>query len=128
MEDRLIENDMVGGKREHDGVRVALERKLGARGDGGSGIAPHRLQHDRRVDPDILGLRAGEEAEIVRRHHDRRREQVGRAHAGERLLVGRALAHQRQKLLGHRVARHRPQPRARPAREQERNDLLGSHA
>ena len=108
MKDRLVENDVIGGEREHDRIGIAPERELGAGGDGGSGIAPHRLEHDRRVNPDLLGLRPREEPEIVGRHHDRRREQIRRAHAGERLLIGRALAHQRQKLLGHRIARHRP--------------------
>ena len=71
---------MVGGEREHDRLGIALQRELGAGGDGRRGIAPHRLEHDGRVDADLLGLPAGKEPELGRGHHDRRREQVAVSH------------------------------------------------
>ena len=43
-------------------------------------------------------------------------------HARQGLLVGRALADQRQKLLGQSVARDRPQPRPGAAGKQNRDD------
>ena len=54
---------------------------------------------------------------------DRRREQLGVGDPQQRLLIGRALADQRQELLRQRVARHRPEPRAGAAGEQNGNDL-----
>jgi hypothetical protein len=54
----LAENDLVGGEHEYDRSRIAPKRELGACGNRRSGIAAHRLEHDRSVDLHVLRLRA----------------------------------------------------------------------
>ena len=104
---RHVENDVVGGKRQHDRVGVALERNRSRRRDGGTRIPPQRFDHHSSVDADVLCLAAGEEMEIRAGDDDRRGEHRV-LHPQQRLLVGRMLADQRQKLFGQGVARHRP--------------------
>ena len=87
----------------------------------GAGIAPHRLDHDRRLDADFLGLPAGEEMEIRAGDHDRRREHRV-LHAQQGFLIGRPVADQRQELLRQGVARHRPKPGPGAAGQQNGDD------
>lgn len=125
LETILIENDMVGGKRENDGVRIALGCKRHAGGDGRTGIAGFRFEHDVGLDTKLLGLVAGEEAKIVGRDDDRRAS--GRFDPRESLLIGGKLACERQELLRHAVARDRPEPRAGTAGEKHGGDLWNGH-
>ena len=73
-----VENDVVGGERQHHRLGIALARDRGRGGDGRAGIAPQRLDHHRRLDADLLGLAAGKEVEIRPGDDDRRRRTSGR--------------------------------------------------
>ena len=121
---RHVENDVVGGERQHHGVRIALARDRGRGGDRRPGIPPQRLDHHRRLDADVLGLAAGEEMEIRPGDDDRRREHRV-LHPQQGFLIGRAVADQRQELLGQGVARNRPKPRSGAAGKQNGNDRRG---
>ena len=118
-----IENDVVGRQRQHHRFRIAALGQHGGGGDRGAGIAAHRLDRDGRVDAQFLRLAAREKPEIGVRYHDRRREQLGVSHPQQGFLIARALAHQRQELLGEGVARNRPKPRSGAASEQNRDDF-----
>ena len=48
MEGVDIQNDMIGGEREHHRVRIAAFGEDRRGGDRGGGIAAHRLDRDRR--------------------------------------------------------------------------------
>jgi hypothetical protein len=122
-----VEDHVIGRDGEHNRVGVAASGERRSGRDRGTGIPPHRLEHDGGVDADLLGLAAREEAERVARHDDRRPEQIARRHPHQRLLVGRLLADQRQELLRHGVARHRPQARAGAAGENQRHDAGRGH-
>ena len=98
---------MVGGERQHHGVRVALARDRGRRRDRGPGIPSHRFDHHGRLDADFFGLAAGKEMKI-RPSNDDRRGEHRIAHPQQGLLVGRAVANQRQELLGQSVTGDRP--------------------
>ncbi len=116
-----IEDDVVGGERQHHGIGVALACDRGRRGDGRGGIPPQRFDHHGGVDADLFGLPAGEKVEIRPGDDDRRPEHRVR-HPQQRLLVGRLVAHQGQKLLRQGVPGHRPQACAGAAGEQDRDD------
>ena len=104
-----IENDVVGGQSQHHRLRIAFQGDGRGSGDCRPGIAPQRLDHDGGLDANLLGLAAGEKVEIRPGNHDGGgKHRV--AHPQQGLLIGRALAHQRQELLGQGVARDRPQP------------------
>ena len=121
---RRIENDVVGGQRQHHGLRVALERHRGRGGDRRPRISPQRLDHDRCLDADLFGLAAREEVEI-RSGDDDGRGEHRIAHPQQGLLIGRPIADQRQELLGQGVAGDRPEPRSGAAGKQDRNDRRG---
>ena len=87
----------------------------------GPRIPPQRFDHHSNVNADVLCLAAREEMEIRAGDDDRRGEHRV-LHPQQRLLVGRMLADQRQKLFGQGVARDRPQPRSGTAGEQDWND------
>lgn len=90
----------------------------------GPEIPPHRLDDDRSVDADLLGLAAGEEVEI-RAGDDNGRPEDAVLHPQQGLLIGRTVSNQRQELLGQRVARNRPQPGAGAAGKQDRDNRRG---
>ena len=117
-----VEDDVVGGQRQHHGVGIAAlgERRRGRHRR--AGIAAHRLDHHGGVDAELLGLAAGEKTKIGAGDDDRRRRTVGVGHAQQGLLIGRALAHQRQELLRQGVARHRPEPGPGAAGQKNGND------
>jgi hypothetical protein len=112
---------VVGRERQHDRLRITLAGQNRGRRDRGTGIAALRLQRDGGIDAEVVRLATGEEAKIGCRHDHGRREQLGVPHAQQRLLIGGLMADEGQELLGHRVARHRPQSRAGAAREQHGN-------
>jgi hypothetical protein len=99
---------MVGGQREHDCLGIARPRDHRGRRNGRRRVAPHRLEHDSHLDADLLGLAACEKSKILRCHDDRRREQLLIGDPLQCLLVGGMDPHQRQELLGHRIARYGP--------------------
>src|SRR5207237_8157154 len=70
-----IENDVIGGEREHDRRGAGSARDRCRRRDGRGGIAAHRLEHDGRIEGEFLRLPAGKEPERVGRHDDRRSKQ-----------------------------------------------------
>ena len=117
-----VEDHMVGGERQHHGVGIALARDRGNGGDRGPGIAAQRLHHHGDVDADLLRLTPREEMEVWPGDDDRRREQGLVRDPLQRLLIGRPVAHQRQELLGQRVARHRPEPCSRAAGQKDWNN------
>ena len=121
---RHVEDDVVGGERQHHGIRVALARHRGGGRDGRAGIPPQRLDHHRRLDADVLGLPAGEEMEIRAGDDDGGGEHRV-LHAQQGFLVGRTVADQRQELLGQGVARDRPKPRPGAAGEKNGDDRRG---
>ena len=97
--------------RHHEHQRIGLVRSERQRGDaaGRRGVAPHRLEDDRR------GRHAGEtkllgddEAVLVVGDDKRRRKLRRSATRSTGLLQQRALAEERQELLGILRARHRP--------------------
>ena len=114
---------MVGRQRQHDRIRIALQApsRPRRRSPGPNRAAPARAPPSPRS-PSSAAWRWRKKAEIGRRHHDRRGEQGRVGDPQQRLLIGRTLAHQRQKLLRHSVARDRPQTRAGAAGEQQRDD------
>jgi len=63
------------------------------------------------------------EAKVGLGDHDRARKQFGIRYAREHLLKRRCLPDQGHELLGHALARDRPQPRAGAAAHDHRNDL-----
>ena len=61
---------MLGRQRHHHRLGFPLARQDGSHRDGRSQVAPVRLEHDGGLDPELLRLVAGEEAEVGRGHHD----------------------------------------------------------
>ena len=104
-----VQDDVVGGEREDHSLRIAAPGICGSGRNGGRGIAAHRLDHDGRVDADILGLAAGEKAEIGARDDNRRCKQLGVGDTQQRLLIARTGSDQWQELLRQRIARDRPE-------------------
>ena len=68
----VVKDDVVGSQRKQDSVRIALQCEMRASSDRRGRVAPYRFNHDGRVNPDFLCLRAREKPKIVRCHHDRR--------------------------------------------------------
>jgi hypothetical protein len=95
---------MIGGKRQHHGLRIAVAGERRAGGERGTGIAAHRFDQDRDVDADFFSLPPREKAVIATGDHDRAGEQGVVGHSQQRVLVGGALANQRQELLRQGVA------------------------
>jgi hypothetical protein len=122
-----LAHDVVGGEHQHDCVRIAPRSQRGRDRDRRTGIAPRGLQHDVSLDADLAQLLRDDEAEVAIGDDDRAVEQVRIADAGKRLLECRAVADQRHELLGHRLARYRPQPRSRAAAHDHRCQPLACH-
>ena len=116
-------NDVIGCEHQHQGVAVALGREHGGNRDRRPGIAAHRLEHDVRLDAALAQLLRHHEAKVGLGDHDRARKQFGIRYAREHLLKGRFLSDQGHELLGHALARDRPQPRAGAAAHDHRDDL-----
>ena len=112
---------MIGGKRQHHGLGIAAAGDHGCRGDRGPRIAAHRLNDDRRVDADLLGLTPCKEMEAGAGDDDGRREHRV-PYAQQRFLVGRLVADQWQELLWQGVTRNRPKPRSGAACQQNWDD------
>ena len=107
-EGRGIGDDVIGGKRNHERIAVALGRKGGARRDRRAGIAPQRLQQDVGLDADGGELLGDEKAILGVGDDDRPAEQSRIGHPADRILERRFRTEQRQELLGATLARRRP--------------------
>ena len=59
-----LADDVVGRQHQHDRVRRAASRQHGGDRHGGAGIAPHRLEHDVRLDAALAQLLGDDEAEV----------------------------------------------------------------
>ena len=122
-----IANDVVGGKDQDRCFRIALARQRRGDGDRHGGIAAHRLEHDVGLDVAFAQLFGDDETEIGIGDDDRPLEQFDVGNAAEHLLKGRALVDQRDELLGHAFARHRPQTCARAAAHDHRYQAPPAH-
>ena len=116
---RLVKCVHIGDQvvRGHDGdqrVGIVLRGDRGGQQHRRQRIAPLRLDHHAGVRGHGGGLVADREPDRVGADHDRVGETL-RHHPAQGRLQHRLIAQDRQKLLGHAFARHRPKPRARPA-------------
>ncbi len=135
--DRLPERGEIADRvvRRHDqhqriGVARSRCRDQAQRRDAGrrGGVAAERFEDQRlRRDADFAQLLGDDEAMLLVRD-DERRGESGIGDATRRLLQQAALASQRQKLLRVKRARHRPQPRSRAARQDNRMDHANASA
>ena len=116
-----VQNNVIGGKREHDGLRIAQGRDRRRSSDGGSRIAPYGLYNDGCINAHLLSLPAGEEMKI-RTGYDNRRRKHRVPHPQQRFLVSRPVADQWQELLGQGVPRNRPKPGPGAAGQQNGDD------
>jgi hypothetical protein len=103
-----LADDVVGRQHEHQSVAVPLGREHGRDRDRWAGIATHRLQHDVGRDAALAQLLGHHEAKVGIGDDDGAREQIGVGDALQHLLEHRSLADERDELLGHALARHRP--------------------
>jgi hypothetical protein len=117
-----LAHDVVGGQHQRQGVGAALESEHGSDCDRRAGVAPHRLEHDVGLDAALAQLLGHHEAEIGAGDDDRAGEQRGVGNPRQHLLKGRLRPDQGDELLGHALARHRPQPGAGAAAHDHRND------
>ena len=128
VEGRDITDHMVRGQHQQHridraGLRGdALEGGVRRQRDGRRGVAAEGLEDrgarlDRQL-PQLLGHQ--EAVRLVADHH--RRGGGEAVQAQHRLLQHRALAGQRQQLLGIKLARQRPQPRTCAAGENDWSD------
>jgi hypothetical protein len=113
---------MVGGDHQQDGGRILRHRQLGCSRDGGRGITALRLQDDGGLDAAGARLLRDDEAELGIGDDHRRSEQSRAGDAVEHLLERRRRADQRDELLPHLFARHRPQARAGAAAQYHRDN------
>ncbi len=115
----LFGYDVVGGEHRDDGLRILASRQRRGDRDRWPGVAPDRLGDDSRLDADLGELLAHEEAVVVVGDDDGGRELRARD-PQHGILEGRARADQSDELLGHRLARFRPDPRSRAAAHDDR--------
>ena len=123
--DRGVESsdvlDHMVGRHHQQRLGAAAGRDRRQR-DRRRGVAPHRLEDQRlRGGADQSQLLVDQIGVRGIGHHDRRGEALARrALSGE--LEHRLLRSQREQLLRPLGPRHRPQPRARPSRQDDRDD------
>ena len=116
-----VENDVIGGKCQHNRLWVADGGNCRRCRDGGSRITPHGLDHHGCLDADFLRLPASKKVKIRPRDYDRRRKHRI-LYAQQGLLIGRPVADQGKELLRKGIARHRPKPGPGAARQQNGDD------
>ena len=111
--------------RHHPQHAVGRGGEQGGGGDRRGGVPSDGLQHDGRIgDADVTELLGDQEAVLV--VADRHEPAETRAHAAQRRFLQHGpLRHQGPELLWEALPRHRPQPRARPARQDHRDDRAG---
>ena len=128
----------VSGHHPQHRVRVLLGHQAGGGGDRRGGVAADRLQHDAPrfqwpVDPRCRqAIPAARICSAIRNRwllvaHHYRWGETGAAGAQRGLLDQRAIGQQRPELLGEALARHRPQPCAGPAGQDDRDDAVFAH-
>ena len=88
-----------------------------------AGIAAHGLEHDIRAHPALAQLLGYDKAKIGMGNDDGAAEQFCIGDAPHYLLEGRALPHQGHKLLGHALARDRPQSGTGASAHDDRDNL-----
>ena len=115
----LVEDHVVGREHGDDRLRIALSGELRRDRDGGPGIAARRLEDDHRLRADFLELLAHEKAVVAIGDDDRLLEDRI-ADPPHGVLKGRGRADQGNELLGHRLARFRPDARARAPAHDDR--------
>ncbi len=99
-------------------ILLGLERQERGDRDGGRGVAAHGLEHDgARRDLGQAELLGDHEAVLVVGDDERRGKDTRIGDAQRRVLEQAALRHERQELLWMQRPRHRPEPRARAARQ-----------
>ena len=117
-----VGDQVVGRQHQQQRIGIVLQCLQRTQRDCRRGVAGQWFQHDRGAfDARFQQLVGGEEAVILAGHHERRGHFRQRAGACNGLLEQRALAGQFEKLLGQVPARHRPQPGAAAAAENEGN-------
>ena len=115
-----VADQVVGRQHQQQCVGIVLQCLQRAQRDRRRGVPCQRFQHDRgALDACFQQLVGGEKAVILAGHHDRRGDVGQLPGACDGLLEQRALAGQFEKLLGQVPARHRPQPGAAAAAEDE---------
>ena len=119
----LVEHDVVGGEHRDDGLRIALGADLGGDRHRRAGVAPRRLDDDRRLGADLVELLARQKAIVVIGDDDWLVEDRI-VDPLDRLLEGRSGAEQRDELLRHGLARFWPDARACAAAHDDRQNLL----
>jgi hypothetical protein len=117
-----LADHVVGRQHQHQGTAIAFGREHGGDRDRGTGIAAQRFEHDVRLDAALAQLLRHHEAEVGIGDDDRAREQGGIRNARKHLLERRPLSDQGDELLGHALARDRPQPGSCAAAHDDRND------
>ncbi len=123
-------------RADHQMVRCQCQDRLGAqasrigrrRGHCRARIAARRLDQDIDLHADLLGLLLGHETIGVVGGDHRPAEQATVGDPLQRLLEGRLLAQQRHELLGHALARQRPQALAGTADQDNGRNLRHSRS
>ena len=98
-EGRRITHDVIGSKRDHDGVTAAIEGKCRPGNDRRPGIAAHRLEQDIGLDADLRELLGDHKPVLVIGHDDGAAEQRAIGNTSHGLLKRRMPAEEWQELL-----------------------------
>ncbi len=119
----VIGDGVIGRHDQEQGGGIGRRQHERGNGGGRCGIAPDRLEDDgMRRDRDLPQLLGDDEAMLVIGDDQRRREARAIADPPHRLLQQALARKQREELLGIKRARHRPKPRPRAARQDDRRD------
>ena len=103
-----------------------LDQQCG-NGDRRRRIAPTGLQDEGNRSGHDAGLPTGKMLESFARDDDRILKQIRIGYPLQRLLKGRERPDQRLKLLRHRIARNRPEPRAAAAGQKNGHYFFSYH-
>jgi hypothetical protein len=116
------DHKMVRRQRQY-GLGAEVARVDSGGGHGRTGIAARWLDQNVDFHADLAGLLLGHETIgiVGRDHRPAKQAAIGDAHQG--LLKGRLLAQKRHELLGHALARQRPQALAGASDQDDGRDL-----
>jgi hypothetical protein len=122
-----VADHVIGGKHDHGRRRIARGGEHRGDADRHGGIAAYRFEHDVTLDGASAHLLGDDETKIRIGDDDRPVEYRLVTDTAEHLLKRRALPDQQHELLGHALARDRPQPRARAAAHDHWYQEMAAH-
>ncbi len=121
---RKVADQVVRRHHRQNGIGVVAGGDHRRAEDRRHRVAPFGLDHHPRLRRHRLDLVADGEAHRMGADHHRLGE-IRALHPAERHLQKRLVADDRQELLGHPLARYRPEPRAGTAAKDHREDRVG---